>query len=353
MTEGFSLMDLFFYGIAVYEGYRFAFVPITAKLVDELGGESDKELPFRYKLRLPLALVSLIVMLGFLYYSGGEANMTYSEYHDSGKKSVEGELRNGKEEGKWQYWDENGKLTRIGYFKEGKQDSVWLSFGENKQIIEKDYYKDGELHGISETYFPNGQIELSITYENGVEQGKYILYHETGNVSTEGAMEDGYMAGKWNIYYQDGQLQTEMEYKDEGETMLIWQSFDNLGNPNVVNGNGHYKGEWELEIHEGDVEEGIRVGVWKTYNLEGRLLETGRYDGDGYQVINIWNESGDLVVENGNGHFESSDGTVIGEYKDGYQEGIWNIYNVAKEIVMQVKYEKGKVVETKTGDSLL
>jgi hypothetical protein len=62
MIETFSPMDVLFYGIAIYEGYRFAFAPITQKLVDELGGTENSELPFRYKLRLPLAMMSLLIV---------------------------------------------------------------------------------------------------------------------------------------------------------------------------------------------------------------------------------------------------------------------------------------------------
>lgn len=36
MTETFSIMDLVFYGIAIYEGYRFSFRLITEKSIQEL-----------------------------------------------------------------------------------------------------------------------------------------------------------------------------------------------------------------------------------------------------------------------------------------------------------------------------
>jgi hypothetical protein len=36
MQEGFSPMDLLFYGIAAYEGYKFAFRPVTQEEVDQL-----------------------------------------------------------------------------------------------------------------------------------------------------------------------------------------------------------------------------------------------------------------------------------------------------------------------------
>ncbi len=40
MTENFSIMDLLFYGIAIYEGYRFSFRLITKKSIQELKTKS-------------------------------------------------------------------------------------------------------------------------------------------------------------------------------------------------------------------------------------------------------------------------------------------------------------------------
>ncbi|WP_065219810.1 MULTISPECIES: hypothetical protein [Butyricimonas] len=69
MIETFSVIDVLFYGIAIYEGFRFSFVPVTQELVGELGSGENSELPLRYKLRLPLAMASLVlvVLLGVFF----------------------------------------------------------------------------------------------------------------------------------------------------------------------------------------------------------------------------------------------------------------------------------------------
>lgn len=372
MIEIFSPIDIVFYGIAVYEGYRFAIVPVTQKLVDELEEEKDKGLPFRYKLRLPLAVVSVVVMLCFAYSAGKGANMTYTVYYDSGVKKMEGEISNGKENGKWQYWDENGRLTNEGYFKEGKQDSLWITYGENGNVVGKDNYRDGLLYGLSEVYFPDGQVEASVYCENNLMNGEYVLYHENGQVArkgkmvenlaegswvvyyetgslyAEGNMEKGNKVGMWRRYFQNGDLQDEIEYRDEEKVALVWQAYDSVGKPIVVNGNGYYRGEYDSELAEGEVKDGMMVGVWKRYNEDGKLLETGYYDEGAYHVMNIWNEEGDLLLKDGNGYFESSDGTMKGMYKEGFQEGVWNVYDLDGALVMEITYEKGEVVDSRT-----
>ena len=92
--ESFSAIDLLFYGIAVYEGYRFAFRPIPVDILQR------KDLTPAYaKLRLPLVIVSFIITTLVLFNISKGSSGYKTFYYESGNKLSEGELTDGKENG--------------------------------------------------------------------------------------------------------------------------------------------------------------------------------------------------------------------------------------------------------------
>jgi antitoxin component YwqK of YwqJK toxin-antitoxin module len=100
-----------------------------------------------------------------------ELNPTYTGkkigWHENGTKSLEGEYKDGKEEGTWIFWHKNGTKYSEREYKEGKE--------EGKMII----------------WRKNGNKFLEGEYKEGKEEGKMIIWHKNGDKFLEGEYKEG------------------------------------------------------------------------------------------------------------------------------------------------------------------
>jgi antitoxin component YwqK of YwqJK toxin-antitoxin module len=92
----------------------------------------------------------------------GIKNGNFCIFSESGKKLVDGEMKNNKNEGLWQYFYPDGTLESQGYFK-------------NDQVNDKWFW-----------YYPDGKLKTSGGYLNGKKNGKWTIYDESGKVISEG-----------------------------------------------------------------------------------------------------------------------------------------------------------------------
>ena len=63
----------------------------------------------------------------------------------TGKKTLQGQYKNGLKIRKWTRWHSNGKKKREGNYKDGKEDGLWTQWYENGQKKKEKTYKDGKL----------------------------------------------------------------------------------------------------------------------------------------------------------------------------------------------------------------
>jgi antitoxin component YwqK of YwqJK toxin-antitoxin module len=74
------------------------------------------------------------------------AEVVATYFYESGKKKVDGNWKNGKEEGKWIFYFESGGKEKVGEFKQGKKEGVWILYNENtEKPTVKEVYQDGIL----------------------------------------------------------------------------------------------------------------------------------------------------------------------------------------------------------------
>ena len=89
-----------------------------------------------------------------------QQNGLNTEYYDNGqKKFIEGNLKDGKQDGKWTGWYRNGQIRSERDFKDGNIDGKHTSWYENGQIWSERNYKDGNTDGKATWWYENGQIE--------------------------------------------------------------------------------------------------------------------------------------------------------------------------------------------------
>ena len=131
------------------------------------------------------------VLVGYKGKGSDEEIVKRIEYYKNGEISLEGNYKDGKEDGKWTFYDKDGSLIGEGIYQYGLQ---WSGF-----FI--DYYK-------------NGQKWVEVNTKEGKLDGKWTTYRENGQINLVGNLKDGKQIGKWTDYKEDGSISKVEEYKD-------------------------------------------------------------------------------------------------------------------------------------------
>lgn len=370
LSETFSPMDLVFYGIAVYEGFKFAF----RRIPDPMPIDGDLT-PVASKLRLPLAVVFFVILAGvgfialngakdggqFTYYyedgsvqaqggmAGGVEHGEWKVYYPDGTLQSEGAFENGLEEGEWKFYNERAQLIKVGGYKLGLVHGLWEVYNEYGELVESSQYKEGRLHGPYKSYHSDGVLNEEGEYVRSLKEGPWKVYYPNGNLNAGGSFKNDAMHGTWHFYYEDGKESSELVY-DEGGRQRFMNIWDESGEQTITNGNGLYerKGPDGQVLQRGRLEDGLAVGEWKSYFSSGQISEIGMYQDSLYVLISSWNPEGLPMVVEGNGMhtaFDESGEYVLeeGEMLNGLREGEWMTYYPEIGTIQQrMNYTKGK-----------
>ncbi|MFI5149979.1 MAG: hypothetical protein ACHQRM_09625 [Bacteroidia bacterium] len=191
-------------------------------------------LPVYYKDRLPNASAPFRYQRKNRYQfkeemmEEGNASITY--YYEGGQKAQEGYMINDTRVGIWEWWRENGSKEK-----------------------EVDYTPGMHIGLQSDT----------ILY-----LGKYTSWHVNGTKALEGL-----------IMYEDPKYDCSKEVIDKIQNLYYLNSWDENGNPEIIHGNGYFKGYnfGKIVLSEGAVLNGVKNGPWIYRNEDGKLSSTGTY----------------------------------------------------------------------------
>lgn len=75
---------------------------------------------------------------------------------EGGGKMIEGNYRDGKQDGEWITYYQNGQRSAVDHFRNGVQDGLHQSWYANGQMAAKGYYKDGKREGVWRRWDPDG-----------------------------------------------------------------------------------------------------------------------------------------------------------------------------------------------------
>ncbi|NVK83195.1 MAG: hypothetical protein HWE21_02675 [Cytophagia bacterium] len=372
-AQTFGVMDILFYGIAIGEGYKFAFRSISKDDLSEIKAGSFNPEPSGYNVRKIVVGISIVVFgaLLFLINQGAEGEVTFK--YEDGSVMSQGEYESGKEHGLWKYWYPSGKLQLEANFDNGTPHGPWNWYFESGSPSSINNYYKGMLHGFNANYHFTGVLSDSGRYVNGRLQGPWAYYTESGRLMVKGSFERDYQQGKWVTFYENGQKSTEGSYL-EGDKTGPWNywaengqkiselfheknnnqylnSWNKDGVQVVKNGEGTYS-----EYHEngkvslqGEVKNKRPSGTWTFYYENGDKMEEGVFENNTYRVINTWKTDGKMGVKDGNGLYEKFDGSGYlaiekGTITDGLRTGTWeNINESTGEVSVQVNYVNGKL----------
>ncbi|MBK6642975.1 MAG: toxin-antitoxin system YwqK family antitoxin [Bacteroidetes bacterium] len=357
LIESFNPMDLLFYGIAIYIGFKNAFRRVSDQELRNLQSEESYAAnPSNYKLRMPLIIVSIVLIGLFLFLIRKEASRFKTFTYESGNKMSEGEMKDSKEHGKWTYWHENGEIQLIAIFSDGIQDSLWQWFDESGHISRIGTYRKGIEHGIWMNYYKNGIVsdsgnfhegrmdgEWKYKFENGntyqigyfnrnLQDSIWKTYFENGQLKSVVNMHEGIPVGLWTTYHMNGKISGKVNYLNKDKN-LIEDVWDLEGNHIVVSGNGLFKSfsNTGQVLLQGNIKDGEKIGEWISYFENGDTKEEGIYEGDMYKIINSWVSKSEQTVKDGQGTYISNypdKGSIFesGKIENGLREGIWKTY---------------------------
>jgi antitoxin component YwqK of YwqJK toxin-antitoxin module len=371
--DTFSAMDAVFYALAVYEGYRFAFIPAAQRGRAETMLFAPLMRPALARFRKPLLVVGGLMALGGVYglryLASGPVTYTY----ESGAKRASGDVRSGRPNGTWTYYYENGvveskvlyrdgeqdgeasfwspegKLTREGAFWQGMEHGEWKLYDDQGTVSARGRFAYGRQVGEWEYRYPNKERRMVCRYVLGALDGESVSWHDNGTMSEKGSYQNGKKTGTWKTW--DGNGHPLCEYRYDGDKEFVLNCWAADERQTVKDGNGEYVSYHpDGQVHEkGPVKDGRRSGMWVAFHPNGKMSATSRWDGDTYMLLNTWSEKGEPQVENGSGAMvvtgDSGKTLIKGNYRNGLQDGEWSFFYPDNGAVMQVLRYAGGFLE--------
>jgi antitoxin component YwqK of YwqJK toxin-antitoxin module len=370
--ESFSPIDLVFYGVAAYGGYRISFRNLGEELTQAVAAGSVQPPAFA-RFRLPVVIVLFVGLsvLGLVISRGSDEIRTFN--YESGGRRAAGALALGRETGPWQSWWENGNLQAEGNYVDGQPDSTWTYYDEDGKLSKHLTFRLGVEHGPVTEYYADGGIASQGQYKDGRQDGEWTFLDPQGVVMSKGNFAVDQPDGQWEYYYANGQLRSqgkfdagkqlglwvawteagakieEIEYTEEGVSRIL-NTWDDRGRPVITNGVGPYKSYYDggqlMEV--GVIRDGVRTGSWKTYYESGSPQKEGEYNKGVLKLIHAWDENGQQTVKSGEGTYsgyaEGSGMLETGAITAGMRTGLWKTFFPDTETVMvEVQYVDGKV----------
>ncbi|MFL9834512.1 toxin-antitoxin system YwqK family antitoxin [Chryseobacterium terrae] len=282
-------------------------------------------------------------------------------YEYGTRLSEKGFEKNGKREGRWQFYDINEKLSLEKDYKNGIENGEWISY-ENGKIVTRGTLLNGKSTGLwTFFYFHSGKI-----YETGVlidnkREGFWKRYYESGEIFLAGKYINDKQDGVWKLFYDDGKTKSIWYYKD-GRNIGLFQTLDPQGKQ-IEYGNynldGLETGKWRRFIdnyfEEGIFNNGEKTGLWKVTDTKGILVETLFYKVNNETEKKTYYPSGNIKEI-----YHLTDFKYHGKYKEYYENGIlmtkgkyylnhnirmWKFYDKSGKLDHKVKHDsKSKAI---------
>ncbi len=238
---------------------------------------------------------------------------------------------------------------------------------------------------------PNSPREIG-SYLNGRRHGHVVAYYADGNVQLEGMFENGESIGEVTHHYEGGVGPALQQNVVAGKLEGPRKTYDEQGNLRALTHHraGVHHGEETRWYPDGRLERvgtwdsGRPVGLWRSYDAEGRqvseelFFDDGQrktasletiFDGSGRPTAQIhgrledgrwaatstmWHDNGrqagliDMLDDERHGRDitwdESGRPVIVGTRRDDLRDGTWTFFTRTGEVERQVRYEAGDEV---------
>lgn len=210
-------------------------------------------------------------------------------------------------------------------------------------------------------FYPNGQVSSEGIMKGDKPDDYWKTYYVTGVIKSEGKRTNFLLDSTWNFYNQAGELEQRIDYQlGEKSGYSIRYTYDNPinpGQPTVISnelyvngrkeGNSYYyfpTGELKLIVY---YKEGKRQGLSREFSKDSTLITVVEYN-DNY-VVNRERVNRTDADGKKQGTFREyyANGKIKSEenYLDDQLHGYYREFDGRGELVMAMRYERGKIVE--------
>lgn len=235
------------------------------------------------------SLLRVFIVLLSITYSSSLQSQTANPngynifYYETGAKSSEGTMRDGKADGYWKNYYKNGNLKIEGNRKNFQLDSTWKFYSEKGKITKAVNYADGKKNGYTLNYDTNQRVTSKETFVNDIKQGNAWSYYPSGKTKQVTPYVKGKPDGWAYEYSEDSVIISIMKYQGG-----ILASVERL---NRKDENGKKQGVWKEFYDNGKVKsekkykDDLVDGYVKTYDKKGNLESTEKFN-NGKEVKN-------------------------------------------------------------------
>ena len=122
----------------------------------------------------------------------------FRRWYVYGQLKEEGNFKNNRYQGNWNFYHKNGNKKAIGVFNEsgGKskgsagipntnREGLWRFWHENGQLRQEGNYVIGQREGLWRQWYENGQLELRADCVKGKQEGLVLEWNENGHLVKE------------------------------------------------------------------------------------------------------------------------------------------------------------------------
>ncbi|WP_372802462.1 toxin-antitoxin system YwqK family antitoxin [Lutibacter sp.] len=102
--------------------------------------------------------------------------------------------------------DSLGNIKVDGNLNEGKIDGKWIEYFQNGEIKHERNYSDEKYHGINKEYYQNGQLKWIGRFEYGKKIGQHKEWYKNGKIKSEIYYVDDKIEGLWKQWDENGVL---------------------------------------------------------------------------------------------------------------------------------------------------
>lgn len=283
------------------------------------------------------------VFLAFLALTAfGQESENVTFKYENGVVSSEGQMLNGKPEGYWKTYYPDGTLKSEGNRVNHELDSIWKFYAEDGIITQSISYRNGKKNGPRKSYYEDGVLKKEEVFSSDILVDTIKTNHPSGNlaevvpidtlgkgkeqgVGFEYADDDGRVTAV--IEYRNGYIagRERINRKDKfSQKQGLWRYFY----PNMVaKEDGRFKND-------------KKHGYWKTYDEEGNLLETLKYENG--ILIPDPEELAKLDIKRE--YHPNAQVKSVGSYNKGVKEGVHREYSLEGKVTAAKIYSKGKVI---------
>ena len=266
---------------------------------------------------------------------------------------------------------ENGVISSEGPMVDGKPEGYWKTYYPDGTVKSEGNRLSYELDSIWKFYSPEGIITQEISYEIGLKKGSRKTYYDTGILAKQDEFLDDIRVGTTQKFYASGNLLETIpldslkkgkeqgigyEYSEvDGRITAVIQYRNGfITGRERINRKDKFsqkQGLWrffreDLSVNEeGRFKNDKKNGYWKTFDEEGNLLETQKFeigilipDPDELAKLDIKRE-----------YHPNAQVKTEGSYGKGVKEGVHREYTVDGEVSAAKIYVKGKV----TGEGIV